>query len=121
MLRPDGTTAGQSADGDSEESVTIANPVAGTWTILVDGFAIPAGSTAYDYIDVFLKTPSFGAISIADANAVRPAGSSWTVTGTVTANEAPAAGRVLFGNVEVRTDGNVLVGSGDVVIQNVTP
>ena len=37
--------AGQSADGDSEESVTIANPAAGTWTIVVDGFAVPAGTT----------------------------------------------------------------------------
>ena len=32
-----------------------------------------------------------------------------------------AAGRVLLGNVQVRTDGNVLVGSGDVVVQSVTP
>ena len=40
---------------------------------------------------------------------------------TVTANEAPAAGRVLFGNVEVRTDTNLLVGSGDVIVQSVTP
>ena len=45
--------AGQNADGDSEESVTIANPAAGNWAVLVDGFAVPAGSTTYDYIDVF--------------------------------------------------------------------
>ena len=62
VLRPDGTTAGQSADGDSEESVTIANPVAGTWKVVVDGFAVPAGSTSYEYVDVFRKTPSFGSV-----------------------------------------------------------
>ena len=56
-----------------------------------------------------------------DANAVRPSGSSWTVPATVTANSAPAAGRVLLGAVQVRTDANVLVGSGDVVVQSVTP
>jgi hypothetical protein len=39
----------------------------------------------------------------------------------VTADAAPAAGRVLYGNVEVRTDTNVLVGSGDVVVQSVSP
>jgi hypothetical protein len=39
----------------------------------------------------------------------------------VTANAAPGTGRVLFGNVEVRTDQNVLVGSGDVIVQSVTP
>jgi subtilisin family serine protease len=119
VFRPDGTRAGLSADGDSEESVTIANPVAGTWKILVDGFSVPAGSTSYKYIDVFFKTPSFGSISIADANALRPSGSSWNVSGSVTANEVPASGRVLYGNVEVRTDTNILVGSGDVIVQSV--
>jgi Subtilase family/Bacterial pre-peptidase C-terminal domain len=121
VFRPNGTLAGQSADGDSEESVTIANPVAGTWTILVDGFSVPAGTTSYKYIDVFFKTPSFGTISITDANALRPSGSSWTVPGSVTAAEAPASGRVLYGNVEVRTDSNILVGLGDVIVQSVSP
>ena len=51
--------AGQSADGDSEESVTIANPAAGTWVVLVDGFAVPAGTTTYNYVDVFAN-PAFG-------------------------------------------------------------
>ena len=112
--------AGQAADGDSEESVTIPNPAAGNWVVLVDGFRVPAGNTEYDYIDVF-AAPSFGAVSVTDANALRPAGASWTVPGSVTANAAPAAGRVLFGNVEVRTDTNILVGSGDVIVNSVTP
>lgn len=112
--------AGQSADGDSEESVTIANPAAGTWVILVDGFAVPAGTTMYNYVDVFTN-PAFGSVSVTDANALRPAGSSWTVPGSVTANAVPAAGRVLLGNVQVRTDTNILIGSGDVVVQSVTP
>jgi hypothetical protein len=112
--------AGQSADGDSEESVTIANPAAGTWVVLVDGFAVPAGSTTYNYVDVFVN-PAFGSVAVTDANALRPAGSSWTVPGTVTANAAPATGRVLLGSVQVRTDTNVLVGSGDVIVQSVTP
>jgi subtilisin family serine protease len=112
--------AGQSADGDSEESVTINNPAAGNWVVLVDGFAVPAGTTTYNYVDVFVN-PAFGAISVTDANALRPAGSSWTVPASVTANAAPAAGRVLLGNVQVRTDANVLVGSADVIVQRVTP
>jgi len=113
--------AGQSADGDSEESVTIANPAAGNWIVLVDGFSVPAGTTTYNYVDVFRKAPAFGTIAITDANALRPAGAAWVVPGSVTANEAPAAGRVLYGNVEVRTDTNLLIGSGDVIINNVTP
>ena len=112
---------GQSADGDSEESVTITtNVTAGEWRVLVDGYSVPAGTTTYNYVDVFAN-PAFGLISVTDANALRPAGASWTVPGSVTANAAPAAGRVLLGNVEVRTDANVLIGSGDVVVQSVTP
>ncbi len=112
--------AGQNADGDSEESVTITNPAAGLWRVLVDGFAVPAGTTTYNYVDVF-SNPAFGAVSVTDANALRPSGASWTVPGSVTANAAPAAGRVLLGNVQVRTDANLLVGSGDVIVESVTP
>jgi subtilisin family serine protease len=112
--------AGQSADGDSEESVTISNPAAGQWRVRVDGYSVPAGTTTFNYVDVFVN-PAFGTVSVTDANALRPAGSSWTVPGSVTANAAPAAGRVLLGAVQVRTDTNVLVGSGDVVIESVTP
>ncbi len=54
-------------------------------------------------------------------NALRPAGSSWTVPGSVVANAAPAADRVLLGNVQVRTDMNVLVGQGDVIVESVQP
>ena len=61
------------------------------------------------------------ATSAPGSNALRPNSASWTVPGTVTANLAPATGRVLLGGVQVRTDGNVLVGSGEVVVQAVTP
>ena len=109
----------QSADGDSEESVTVTNPAAGVWVALVDGYSVPSGSTTFNYVDVFAN-PAFGSVSVTDANALRPAGSSWTVPATVTANAAPAAGRVLLGGVEVRTDTNVLVGSGQVIVQSVS-
>ncbi len=120
VFRPNGTLGGQSADGDSEESVTINNPVAGTWTVLVDGFSVPAGTTTYNYVDVFANA-AFGSVSVTDANALRTVGASWTVPGSVTANAAPAAGRVLLGNVQVRTDTDALVGSGDVIVNSVTP
>jgi hypothetical protein len=113
--------AGSNADGDSEESVTIANPAAGLWRVVVDGFNVPAGTTTYNYVDVFFTNPVLGAIAITDANALRAAGASWMVSGSVIANAAPAAGRVLLGQVEVRTDANVLVGSGNVIVENVTP
>jgi hypothetical protein len=65
--------------------------------------------------------PAFGSVSVTDANALRPAGSNWTVPGSVTANAAPAAGRVLLGNVQVRTDADVLIGQNDVIVESVTP
>ena len=63
--------------------------------------------------------PAFGSVSVTDADALRPAGTMWTVPGTVTANAAPAAGRVLLGNVQVITDANVLIGFNNVIVQNV--
>ena len=100
--------------------MTIANPAAGAWVALVDGYAVPSGTTTFNYVDVFTN-PAFGSVAVTDANALRPAGGTWTVPATVTANAAPAAGRVLLGNVQVATDTNVLIGSGDVVVQSVTP
>ena len=81
---------------------------------------MPAGTTTFSYVDVFTNS-AFGSVSVTDANALRPNGASWTVPGTVTANAAPATGRVLLGGVQVRTDSNVLVGSADVIVQAVTP
>jgi hypothetical protein len=112
---------GASGGGSSEESVTLNNPVAATYVVLIDGFNVPAGTTTYNYIDVFTKTPAFGSFTVTDANALRPAGSSWTVPGSFTALEAPAPGRVLAATVEVRSDTNLLVGQGQVIVQNVTP
>jgi subtilisin family serine protease len=122
LFRPNGTLAAQSADGDSEESVTSNNPVAGDWTVVVDGFSVPAGTTSYNYVDVFTN-PAFGSVAVTDADAARPTGTTWDVPGTVTANAAPGTGRVLLGNVEVRTSpatGNLLVGSGDVIVRSVS-
>jgi hypothetical protein len=114
------TLRGQSADGDSEESVTVANPAAGTWLVLIDGFAVPAGTTTYNYVDIFANT-LLGSVAVTDANAPHPSGSSWTVPGSVTAGAVPETGRVLLGKVSVVTDASVTVGSADVVVENVTP
>jgi hypothetical protein len=111
--------AGQSADGDSEESVTVANPAAGVWIALVDGYAVPAGTTEFDYLDVFTN-PAFGSVVVTDANAARASGSSWTVPATVTANAVPAAGRVLRGQLTVQTDTGVTVGSSLVLVNSVS-
>ena len=118
LVNDKGAIVAQSADGDSEEAVTIANPV-GTYTVRVDGFSVPAGSTTFDYLDVFANS-KYGTVDVADADANRPAGSSWTVPGVVTAKAAPSTGRYLLGTVRVATSAGVVVGSGDVVVKAVT-
>ena len=111
--------AGVSADGDSEESVTIPNPAAGQWMALIDGFSVPSGTTAYDYLDTFVN-PAFGTVAVTDADAAHASGTSWTVPGTVTAGAAPAAGRVLRGELAVTTPDGLTVGKSLVLVQAVS-
>ena len=114
------TEVGRSADGDSEESVTLTNPTAATYQVDVDGFAVPAGSTTYDYVDVFAN-PALGSVTVTDADAQRNQGATWTAPGSVLVNQVPEAGRVMLGNVRVVTNAGVQVGSADVVVEHVSP
>jgi hypothetical protein len=108
-----------STSGSANESVAVANPAAGAWVALVDPFAVPAGSTTYDYLDL-VANPAFGTVSVTDADALRPNNTSWTAPASVTANAAPAAGRFLQGFVQVRSGSSVL-GSAEVDLKNVAP
>ena len=101
---------GPSADGDSEESVTIANPAAGTWQVLIDGFA----SRRDDDVQLRRRLRQPGVRlgrGHRRARAAPGGGSSWTAPGSVTAGAVPEAGRVLLGAVNVVTDGGFNVGS----------
>ena len=117
----DAHAQGNSADGDSEESVTIANPAAGTWLVLVDGFSVPSGSTTYNYVDIFAN-PS-ARLGVGDR---RERAASWwarrgRLPGSVTAGAIPETGRVLLGAVNVMTTDGVKVGSNEVVVEHVSP
>lgn len=115
----DGNEVGSSADGDSEESTSIPNPEAGTYTVEVDGYAVPAGTTQYDYLDVFFAS-GLGSLDVPSTSITLPAGGSATVTGSVTAEEAPAEGRKLFGEMNVVSSEGAVLGTGSVVIGAVT-
>ena len=110
-----GAIVGQSADGDSNESVSLANPAAGTYTVVIDGYSVPAGTTQYDYRDVFYS-PALGTLSAPSALVNLVNGQSTTISGTVTAVSAPSAGRQLFGELVVVSDQGAVLGRGSVII-----
>jgi subtilisin family serine protease len=116
-----GGEVGSSADGDSEESVSVPNPAAGTYTIEVVGYSVPAGSTAYDYLDVFFSQ-ALGSVTVDESAAVKlGTGDSATVSGSVTAAAAAPEGREFFGQVQLVNARGTAAGLGSVKIEKVTP
>ncbi|MEU6392717.1 S8 family serine peptidase [Streptomyces sp. NPDC046939] len=115
-----GAVVATSADGDSEESVSIAKPAAGTYTIEVAGYSVPSGSTAYDYVDVFYS-PALGAVKVDDTKTVTLAnGASANVAAEVSAAAAAPQGREFFGEVRLVNERGVAAGVGSVKIEKVT-
>ena len=106
---------GQSADGDSEEAVSLTNPAAGTYTIEVDGYAVPSGTTAYDYRDAF-RAPGLGSLSVAGGAVVLATDEAVGLTGSLTANATAAAGRRLFGEMQLLTAEGASLGTGTVLV-----
>ncbi|MFJ9715190.1 S8 family serine peptidase [Streptomyces sp. NPDC101213] len=116
----EGTEVGKSADGDSEEAVSIPSPAAGTYTIEVAGYSVPAGTTAYDYLDVFYSS-SLGTVDVDGSTPVKLAtGASAAVSATVTAAAPAPAGRSFFGQVQLVNARGTVAGLGSVVIEKVT-
>ena len=109
------TEVGSSADGDSEESVSIDNPAAGTYTVVVDGYDVPAGSTAYDYRDVFFAS-SLGGVTVPSDPITLDTGDDVVVNGTVSAPGSAAAGRQLFGEMNVLSPEGAVLGTGTVLV-----
>ncbi|GAA2217556.1 S8 family serine peptidase [Streptomyces nogalater] len=116
-----GKEVDSSADGDSEEAVSVPSPAAGTYTIKVVGYAVPSGSTDYDYRDVFFST-ALGSVTVADPAPVHLAtGASATVAGQVTATAEAPAGREFFGRVQLVNARGTTAGTASVKLGKVTP
>lgn len=116
----DGNEVASDADGDSEESVSVPSPAAGTYTIQVIGYSVPAGSTAYDYRDVFFSS-ALGEVKVADTAVKLGTGESTTVSGDVVAAAEAPAGREFFGRVQLVNARGTAAGAGSVRIEKVTP
>ncbi|MBM7167929.1 S8 family serine peptidase [Streptomyces sp. G44] len=120
-VKKDGKVVGSSAEGDSEESVSLTKPAAGTYTIEVVGYSVPTGSTAYDYRDVFFSD-TLGKVAVDEAKRVKlGSGDSARVEAAVEAKAPAAEGRELFGEVSLLNAGGTVAGNGSVQIEKVTP
>jgi hypothetical protein len=115
-----GEVVGQSASPQSDESVSIADPAAGTYTVEVVAFAVPSGSTAYDYRDVFFSS-ALGTVAVDESAPVRLGrGDSAKVSASVTVARAVAEGREVVGEVRLVNPRGTLVGVGAVTVEKVT-
>ncbi|MGW0772282.1 S8 family serine peptidase [Streptomyces sp. NPDC002835] len=116
----DGVVVGQAADGDSEEAVSLVKPAAGTYTIRVDGYSVPAGTTEFDYRDVYFSS-ALGTLKVDSTKPVElPAGGSAQVGAEVVVSGAAPEGRQFFGEVRLLNGRGTVAGAGSVVIGKVT-
>ncbi|MDT3724514.1 S8 family serine peptidase [Streptomyces sp. DSM 41972] len=114
-----GNQVAQSADGDSEESVSIASPKAGTYTVEVDGYSVPAGTAEYDYLDVFFSA-TLGTVTVDESAPVKlGTGAEAAVSGEVTVAAAAPEGRAFFGRVQLVNARGTVAGIGNVAIEKV--
>ena len=116
---PTCVTVGSSGGATATETVTLANPAAGLYRILIDGFNVPGGSTDFDLVDSWTSA-ALGSLTSADTNALHAAGSSYNATATLTVLGQPGAGRLITGTLFVRTEADVTIASGSVVVQSLT-
>lgn len=112
---------GASTTAGSEEAVSLVKPAAGTYQVVIQGYDVPAGTTEYDYRDVYYS-PSLGTISVDESKAVNlAAGASAQVSAEVAVAGAAPEGRQFFGEVQLVNARGTAAGTGSVVIEKVTP
>ncbi|MBF9128010.1 S8 family serine peptidase [Plantactinospora sp. S1510] len=114
----DGVRVAYDADGDSEESVSVADPAAGTYVIEVEGYSVPAGTTQLDYRDAFYS-PALGNLSAPASYDSLAYQESTSITGSLTALSVPATGRQLSGELKVVTVEGAVVASALVKVDAV--
>ncbi|MFH8620618.1 S8 family serine peptidase [Streptomyces vietnamensis] len=117
-----GEKVAQSADGDSEESVSLVKPAAGTYTVTIDGYSVQAaGGTTYDYKDVYYSS-ALGTVKVDESKTLTLAnGATAPVSAEVLVAGAAPEGRQFFGEVQLLNARGTVAGTGSVLIGAVTP
>ncbi|MFG3187615.1 S8 family serine peptidase [Streptomyces omiyaensis] len=118
----DGVKVASSADGDSEEAVSLVKPKAGTYTVVIDGYAVHAeGGTTYDYKDVYFSS-ALGTVKVDETKTYPLAnGASAKVPAEVVVGGPAPEGRQFFGEVRLVNARGTVAGTGSVLIGGVTP
>ncbi len=112
---------GESTSSGSDEKVSLRSPKAGVYTIEVAGYAVPAGSTAYDYRDLFFA-PSLGELKADGGKRITLAnGQSTQVTADVVVAGPAPEGRTFFGELSLVNQAGTSTGGGSVRIGKVIP
>ncbi|MYZ36241.1 S8 family serine peptidase [Streptomyces sp. SID4917] len=119
LVYRNGVLIGSSTSASADETVTLTNPAAGTYTAVVDAYSVPAGTTAYDYRDVYYSG-SLGTISASGAVKL-DSGASAQVAAEVLVKSAAPEGRQFFGEVQLLNARGTAAGTGSVIIESVTP
>ena len=85
------------ADGDpsGDESVSVANPAAGRWKVIVDHSSPSATAASFDYEDVVFN-PAFGYGAVTDQPSERAIGATWSAQANAWFAEAIPASRSPF-------------------------
>lgn len=113
-----GTQVGAEADGDSNETVLLRNPAAGSYTVCVDGFNVTGGTGSY------VLSHWIGSATSAVAGSLRTIVPQQVVvagTATMTLAWSVAAGNRHFGVVTLSDGAGTTVGRTDVLIDGIAP
>jgi hypothetical protein len=96
-------TAQSDSDPVGDEIVTVSNPSAGKWKVVIDGARVPSGSTTLSYLDVVFN-PAFGAVTSADIMADREMGANWSAPVNTWIAGVMPAGRQPFAALAVQME-----------------
>ncbi|MGC5399837.1 S8 family serine peptidase [Streptomyces sp. DT20] len=120
LVAQSGALVASSTNGGSRESLSLDDPAPGYYLLYIAGTDVPSGGTAFDIQDTMFST-SLGSVTVDRRKPVRlDPGESTKVTGRLTADTAPPAGRRLVGRFSLATDAGTTLGSADVLLGKVT-
>ncbi|MGQ0647478.1 MAG: S8 family serine peptidase [Gemmatimonadaceae bacterium] len=91
------------SDGDptGDESVTVVNPAAGKWKVVVDAPNVGGAATSFDYEDIVLN-PAFGFVAVTDQPKERTMGASWAAKANAWLSGSMPAGRMPYAAVMIQ-------------------